>query len=133
MSRTAICCSTILQYPLGSLLGCFVDEIDQFFRSFRSRLRQHPMAQIEHVAGPSSNPCQNLLCTSLYNMPLAQERCRVQVALNRHISNLAPCFVDRASPVNSYHVPTRLLHGSKNSRRPHTKVDPGDPARLEAF
>src|SRR5438034_5200093 len=82
MSRTAMCSSTILQYLLGSLLGCFVDEIDQFFRSFWRRLRQHPMPQIEHVAGPSSNPCQNLLCTSLYERPVAQERCRVQVALN---------------------------------------------------
>src|SRR6266571_9104783 len=129
MSRTAICCSTILQYLLGSSLGCFVNEIDQFFRSFRRRLRQYPMAQIEHVAGPSSNPCQNLLCTSLYKMPLAQERCGVQVALNRHISNLAPCLVDRDSPVNPYHVSTRVLHRLKNSRCPHTKVDPGDSAR----
>src|SRR5207249_6237089 len=112
MSSTATCCSTILQYLLGSLLGCFVDEIDQFFRSFRRRLRQYPVAQIEHVAGPSSYPCQNLLCTGLYKMPLAQEGCRVQVALDRHISNLAPRFVDRDSPVNSYHVPARLLHGS---------------------
>src|SRR5437867_9213069 len=112
MSRTAMCSSTILQYLLGSLLGCFVDEIDQFFRSFRRRLRQHPMAQIEHVAEPSSNPCQNLLCTSFYKMPLAQERCRVQVALNCHISNLAPRLVDRNSPINSNHVSTSLLHGS---------------------
>src|SRR2546430_17488151 len=117
MSRTAMCCSTILQYLLGSLLGCFVDEIDQFFRSFRRRLRQHPMPQIEHVAGPSSNPCQNLLCTSLYEWPVAQERCRVQVALNSDISNLAPRFVDRDSPVNSYHVPTRLLQIGRASCR----------------
>src|SRR6266516_7437075 len=125
MSRTAMCSSTILQYLLGSLSGCFVDEIDQFFRSFRRRLRQHPMPQIEHVAGPSSNPCQNLLWTSLYKMPLAQERCRVQVALNRPTSTLAPRFVDRDPPVNSYHVPTRLLHGSSNPRSPHSKIDPG--------
>src|SRR6266487_797420 len=128
MSRTAMCCSTILQYLLGSLLGCFVDEIDQFFRPFRRCLRQHAMAEVEYVTWTSTNPCENLLCTSLYEMPLAQKRGWIKVSLNRHISNLAPCFVDRDSPVNSYHGPTRLLHGSKNSRRPHTKVDPGDPA-----
>src|SRR5947199_1021691 len=116
MSSTATCCLTILQYLLGSLLGCFVDEIDQFFRSFWRRLRQYPMAQIEHVAGPSSNPCQNLLCTSLHKMPLAQKRCGVQVALNRHISYLEPRLVDRDSPVNPYHVSTRFLHGSENPR-----------------
>src|SRR5947208_9202396 len=109
MSRTAICCSTILQYLLGSLLGCFVDEIDQFFRSFRRRFRQHSMAQIEHVSRSSSNPCQNLLCTSLYQMPLAQERCWIEVALNRYVADLVPCLVDRDPPVNSYHVSTRLL------------------------
>src|SRR5207247_10363924 len=117
MSRTAMCSSTILQYLLGSLLGCFVDEIDQFFRSFWRRLRQHPMAQIEHVAGPSSNPCQNLLCTGLYKMPVAKERYRVQVALNRHISNLTPSFVARDSPANSYHVPTPRRHASSSPRR----------------
>src|SRR5947199_9497714 len=102
MSSTATCCLTILQYLLGSLLGCFVDEIDQFFRSFWSRLRQHPMSQIEHVAGPSSNPCQNLLRTSLYEWPMPQARSRAPPALTSDISNLAPRLINRDSRLKSY-------------------------------
>src|SRR5205809_6476661 len=112
MSRTAMCCSTILQYLLGSLLGCFVDEIDQFFRPLRRCPRQHAMAEVEYVTWTSTNPCENLLCPSLYDMPPAQHRGWSKVSLNRHISNLAPRSVDPDSPVNSYHVPSRILHNS---------------------
>src|SRR5882672_7306634 len=113
MTRTATCSAVMHQIDDGT------DRRDV-------RLRQHPMAEVEDVTRPAGGAPQDVTHLAVALRGGSEERRRLEIALNRALTDTDPRRVERDPPVDADHVTTGRCEIFQESRRSRTEVDQRD-------
>src|SRR5439155_6731805 len=92
-------------------------QIDDGTHSRHVRLRQDPVAEVEDVARPPRRAPQDVADLAVALRGGSQERRRLEIALNRTLTDAGPRRVKRNPPVDAYYITTGsseiLLEGGR--------------------
>jgi DNA helicase IV len=109
-----------------------VDELDETGEHVRIGLRQHAVAEVEHMAGSPPGRVEDDRGAVSRHVPSGRTRGRVEVALNGPVADAFPRRRDRHAPVDSDHVGAGRRHLREQFARADTEVDARDPERRES-
>ncbi len=93
-----------------SVIVSFVDCIDQSSDILERGAGENPMPEVEDMPRPAARARQDLTRLSLHNFRRCQHHGRVEIALNRNITQAIESLIDRNAPVDSDDLSARLFH-----------------------
>ena len=104
-----------------------MDQPDHLLQDGRVRLGQHPVAQVEHVAGRGPGPFEDVPGLFGHDVPVRQAQRRVEVALDRDTGpHPSTGHVEWHPPVDADDVAPCGGHRRQQLAGAHPEEDGGD-------